>query len=107
MLVVFGLWAAAMLLAIVTLLFGQNPAMAHTPLPKLHWLLTEGLGASIRRAGGRHGTAALERAGQLCCERSNPTVQIIFIVLVVGCYSLFCAYVFPMLPLPGIPAWHK
>lgn len=37
------LWCCCLLLAVVALLFGRNPLLRHTPLPRLHWLLTEGI----------------------------------------------------------------
>ena len=100
LLIMAALWVAAMLLVIAALLFGQNPSFARTPLPRLHWLLTCGLGAAARRAGGG-------KLMKLCCERSNPAVQILFLALLGGCYAIFCAYVFPLLPQPGVPAFHK
>lgn len=102
-----ALLAGALLLVIVTLLFGQNPWLRHTPLPRLHRLLTSGPGAALRRVGGGRAAHLLQRAGELCCERSNPAVQILFMSMLVGCYAVFFATVFPMLPLPGVPAWHK
>lgn len=60
-----------------------------------------------RRACGQRGARALAAAGELCCERSNPAVQLLFAVLFGGCYWGYCRYVFPLLPLPGVPAWHK
>ena len=107
LLVLAALWAGTLLLVIVTLLFGQNPSLQHTPLPRLHWVLTRGAGAALSRAGGGRGADLLRRAGELCCERSNPAVQILFVAMVAGCYAVFYATVFPMLPLPGLPAWHK
>lgn len=110
-LVVLGAALALLLLLIATLLFGQNPMLAGTPLPRLHRLLTHAAPAAVAAAarclGGRHASSALEAASRLCCERSNPTVQILFLVLLAGCYTLYCCTVFPMLPLPGLPAWHK
>lgn len=61
----------------------------------------------MHRLGGQRATDLLHSAGELCCERSNPTVQLLFLVLLVGCYWMFVDYIFPMLPLPGTPAWHK
>lgn len=102
---------AGVLLLVVTLLFGQNPLFARTPLPWLHWLLTEGLcdgaAAAAARLGGRRATNALEALAQLCCERSNPVVQLLFLTLVMVSFTVFARTVFPMLPLPGVPAWHK
>ncbi|KAL4444348.1 hypothetical protein ABPG75_012085 [Micractinium tetrahymenae] len=110
-LLVLGAGLALLLLLIATLLFGQNPLLARTPLPRLHRLLTQAApsaaAAAARRLGGRRASSALAVASQLCCERSNPSVQVLFLVLLVGCYTLYFRTVFPMLPLPGLPAWHK
>lgn len=38
-----GLYVLTLLLIVVALLFGQNHAFAGTPLPKIHWFLTEGM----------------------------------------------------------------
>lgn len=110
-LAVLGAALAVLLLFIATLLFGQNPLLARTPLPRLHRLLTRtapaAAASAARRLGGRRAASLLEAALRLCCERSNPAVQILFLVLLVGCYTLFYRTIFPMLPLPGLPAWHK
>lgn len=110
-LTLLGAALALLLLLIATLLFGQNPLLARTPLPRLHRLLTRAApgaaAAAARRLGGRHAGPAMEAASQLCCERSNPAVQVLFLVLLVGCYATYFCTVFPMLPLPGLPAWHK
>lgn len=63
--------------------------------------------AAARQACGRHGGACLHATGELCCERSNPAVQLLFVGLLGGCYWLFWSSIFPLLPLPGVPAWHK
>jgi palmitoyltransferase len=34
-------------------------------------------------------------------------VQLLFAALFGGCYWGYCRHVFPLLPLPGVPAWHK
>ncbi|KAL4418925.1 hypothetical protein ABPG77_005219 [Micractinium sp. CCAP 211/92] len=110
-LAVLGAALAVLLLFIATLLFGQNPLLARTPLPRLHRLLTRtapaAAASAARRLGGRRAASLLEAASRLCCERSNPAVQILFLVLLVGCYTLFYRTIFPMLPLPRLPAWHK
>ena len=63
--------------------------------------------AAARQACGRPGGACLHATGELCCERSNPAVQLLFVGLLGGCYWLFWSSIFPLLPLPGVPAWHK
>lgn len=63
--------------------------------------------AGTQRAGGRRGAAALERAGELCCERSNPAVQLLFLAMFVTCYSIFFVYIFPWLPVGSVSAMHK
>lgn len=47
-LVLLGLWLCTLLVTIFVLLFGQNAAFAHTPLPRLHWLVTQGLCHAVR-----------------------------------------------------------
>lgn len=110
-LLVLGAWLCALLLIIFVLLFGQNAAFAHTPLPRLHWLVTQGLCHAVRsgtqRAGGRRAAAALEHAGHLCCERSNPAVQLLFLAMFVTCYGIFFVYIFPWLPVGSVSAMHK
>lgn len=103
-----------LLILILTLLFGQNPLLARTPLPRLHRALVggarglaHGTAAAAGRLCGRRASAALDAAADLCCERSNPVVQALFLALLCACYAAFVAFVFPMLPQPGVPAWHK
>ena len=42
-----------------------------------------------------------------CCERPNPLVQLLFLAMLAGAYYLYLRDVFPLLPLPGLPSWHK
>ena len=98
MLVLGGL-AAGLLLLVFTLLFGQNPKCSRTPLPRLHRLLLSAgqlCSAAARRACGRRGPACLHAASELCCQRSNPTVQLLFVGLLGGCYWIFWSSIFPV-----------
>lgn len=52
------------------------------------------------------GCTWLARLEELCCERSNPAVQVFFAVLLGACYWVYVREVFSMLPLPGVPGWH-
>lgn len=61
----------------------------------------------VARVGGRHGGALLDAVGDCCFERSNPAVQLLFLAIFAACYLTFYLTIFPMLPLPGLPAWHK
>lgn len=63
--------------------------------------------AGTQRAGGRRAAAAFERAGQLCCERRNPAVQLLFLAMFVTCYAVFFVCIFPWLPLGTVSAMHK
>ena len=63
--------------------------------------------AAVHRLGGPRATAGLHALGVLCCERSNPAVQLFFLALLGGSYWIFSTHIFPMLPLPGVPAWHQ
>lgn len=56
-LLVLGAWLCALLLIIFVLLFGQNAAFAHTPLPRLHWLVTQGLCHAVRYGQERAGVS--------------------------------------------------
>ncbi|EFN58137.1 hypothetical protein CHLNCDRAFT_57008 [Chlorella variabilis] len=106
-----AIYVLLLLLLIFTLIFGQSSLCDKTPLPRVHFFITEGFcdvaEAAARRFCGRRGTALCHSAGELCFERSNPVVQILFVVLLAACYWAAWSYLFPMLPLPGIPAWHK
>jgi hypothetical protein len=46
-LLILALYTGALLLFILTLLCGENELFARTPLPKMHYLLTEGAGSGI------------------------------------------------------------
>lgn len=63
--------------------------------------------SGTQRAGGRRAAAALEHAGHLCCERSNPAVQLLFLAMFVTCYGIFFVYIFPWLPVGSVSAMHK
>ncbi|KAL4858645.1 putative protein S-acyltransferase 17 [Chlorella vulgaris] len=110
-LLILALYTGALLLFILTLLCGENELFARTPLPKMHYLLTEGAGSGIaslaRRCCGQRGPALLATVAELCCERSNPAVQVLFLTLLGSCLWAYCRFIFPLLPLPGIPTWHK
>lgn len=60
-----------------------------------------------RRCCGQRGPALLATVAELCCERSNPAVQVLFLALLGSCLWAYCRFIFPLLPLPGIPSWHK
>ena len=72
-LLVLGAWLCCLLLTIFVLLFGQNAAFAHTPLPRLHWLITQGLCHVVRceQAGARL-CIVVQAVVQVACTAAHP-----------------------------------
>lgn len=97
-----GIYLGGAALLLLILLFGESPMFFNTPLPKVHWLLTsgliEGLLWVVEKVGGAAGLNAVDYVLEICCERSNPFLQVVYLVLISGGYYLYWGHVFAMLP---------
>lgn len=61
----------------------------------------------MERVCGRRGVERLAAVEACCCTGRNPVGQGFFLLLLGGCYCGVVAEVFPLLPVEGVPAWHK
>lgn len=104
-------YIAFVLALIFVLLWGEQPAFEGTPISWAHWFLTGGACQGAEWVTGwlcgERGRAALAGLEEGCCERRNPAVQILFLAILAAAYYVYARDVFPLLPLPGLPAWHK
>lgn len=62
------------------------------------WLVSKTLGLA--------GIQALDRATEVCCERSNPTLQIGYLIIWSVGYGLYWEHVFKLLPNLYAAEWH-
>lgn len=66
--------------------------------PQTRWLVSKTLGLA--------GIQALDRATEVCCERSNPTLQIGYLIIWSVGYGLYWEHVFKLLPNLYAAEWH-
>ncbi|KAK9835458.1 hypothetical protein WJX74_000497 [Apatococcus lobatus] len=111
-LVEFGFVYVGLLgLFIFILLFGETPLFQGTPVSFVHWLITSGIWEGVWLVAGKicgnWGISALDKTQHACCERSNPLLQIAYLLILMVAYYLYEREFLSMLPFPGIPAWHR
>lgn len=106
-----GLYVLVVIGFVFVMLFGEHEWFLSTPVSWAHWLITSGMCQGIEWAAlklcGEKGVRCLSGAETACCQKSNPTVQVLFIFLVISAYYCIWKEVFPMLPVPGVSVWHK
>lgn len=56
---------------------------------------------------GQRGVDCLASTEVACCQSANPVGQLFFLSLLTFCYYGAWHDVFPLLPVDGVPAWHK
>ncbi len=61
----------------------------------------------VDRAFGGRGTRALDAAFSACFQHYNPTLQVLYVTLLLVGYYLYCREVFALLPQPYAPLWHQ
>ena len=59
------------------------------------------------RLCGERGGGALDAAFTACCQRYNPTLQLLYLSLLATGYYLYCLEIFARLPQPYAPLWHQ
>ncbi|KAL1523796.1 hypothetical protein AB1Y20_018719 [Prymnesium parvum] len=76
---------------------------------KLHDMLTtcSCLGPCLHRVFGPRCCAALRRVEDVCCWRPNPLLQLFYVALMGGGFTLFCLHSLPHMPNPRLPEWHR
>lgn len=55
---------------------------------------------------GKHGERCLDRTIDLCCERRNPFLQLVYVLILGGSYYAYTGAVFALLPTANAPLWH-
>src|SRR6476660_1727395 len=61
----------------------------------------------VQRVWGQHGVDCLASTEARCCHSANPVGQLFFLALVAFCYWGAWHDIFPLLPVDGVPSWHK
>ncbi|GMH32784.1 hypothetical protein BSKO_00618 [Bryopsis sp. KO-2023] len=92
------------------LLFGESPLFVGTPVSFCHWLITIGpciaLEWTISKCCGAKGGKVLLCVEDVFCNRRNPFLQVMYLLIWSGCYYLYCRDVFTMLPGKYIGGYH-
>ena len=55
---------------------------------------------------GERGERCLDRTSDLLCERRNPVLQLLYVLIVGGSYYVYVNSVFSLLPTAHAPFWH-
>ncbi|GBF92879.1 hypothetical protein Rsub_05498 [Raphidocelis subcapitata] len=105
-----AVYFSAVAALVALLLFGEAPAFAGTPVPRLHWLVTrgwvDGVEWAVGKVCGARGLGALDAAVVRCCERSNPILQLLYLLVVGTGYAAFWRHVFVLLPNGFASSYH-
>ena len=59
------------------------------------------------RLCGERGKRALDASFSACCQRYNPTLQLLYLSLLATGYYLYCLEIFARLPQKYAPLWHQ
>ncbi|KAL3625311.1 hypothetical protein CASFOL_030765 [Castilleja foliolosa] len=99
------------LLVIVSFLCGQWPIFQGTFIQRIHFFITFGaydyFGRFVHFACGSKGTNALLSVENYCCDRPNPIIQLIYILIVGGTYYLIANSSFVYIPGYYISGAHR
>uniref|UniRef100_A0A0V0IF23 S-acyltransferase n=1 Tax=Solanum chacoense TaxID=4108 RepID=A0A0V0IF23_SOLCH len=99
LLVIHGL---VTLLVLISFLCGQWPIFAGTFIQKIHFFLTFGACDYFRRfvgaVFGQRGSNALFCVEYYCCDRPNPTLQVIYLGIIGASYYLIVQSAFKYIP---------
>ena len=60
----------------------------------------------VTTACGERGERCMDRTSELCCERRNPALQLVYVAILGVTYHLYARDVFALLPTQHAPAWH-
>lgn len=55
---------------------------------------------------GKRGQRCLDTSNELCCERRNPFLQLVYVLILGGSYYAYTNGVFALLPTANAPLWH-
>ncbi|GER36014.1 pentatricopeptide repeat-containing protein [Striga asiatica] len=90
------------LLVVVSFLCGQWPIFQGTFIQRIHFFITFGaydyFGRFVHYVCGSRGTNALHSVEYYCCDRPNPIIQLIYLLIVGGTYYLIAQSSFSYIP---------
>ncbi|KAK9819855.1 hypothetical protein WJX72_003324 [[Myrmecia] bisecta] len=93
------------------MLFGELRIFRGTPIAKLQWFITGGfcdyLWWAVEGTCGKSGKRSLAKVEDVCCNRPNPVLQVLYVALLLAAYYLYSRDIFSLLPLPYAPSWHR
>ena len=61
----------------------------------------------LRLCFGPRCTKLVNKIEYACCWRPNPALQLFYVALMVGGFTLFALHSLPLIPNPRLPEWHK
>ena len=102
-------WLVLFALLLFVLLFGEAEVFEGTVVERIHWIITDGVpyaaSLMLRKVIGDAAGAKIEAiTTELLCERPNPAMQLIYVVLVMGGYWVYCVHVELLIGAVGIGA---
>ena len=88
---------------IFVLLFGECTAFEGTFIARAHNFLQDGLPAALSRGlvllcGQRRGQRLLDTFTDVCVNRPNPALQVVYTALVTAGYTVFLHSAWPLIP---------
>jgi hypothetical protein len=88
---------------IFVLLFGECTAFENTFIARAHSFLQDGLPGALSRGvlllcGKRRGGRVLDTFTDVCVNRPNPALQLVYIALVTAGYTVFLVSAWPLFP---------
>ncbi|XP_050220674.1 probable protein S-acyltransferase 17 [Mercurialis annua] len=99
------------LLIVISFLFGQWPIFQGTPIERIHYFLTfGGYDYFLRFVGavcGSKGTNSVLSIEHYCCDRPNPTLQIIYVAIIGFTYYFIATSSFSYIPGYYISGVHR
>ena len=102
-------WLVLFALLLFVLLFGEAEVFEGTVVERIHWIITDGVpyaaSLMLRKVIGDAAGAKIEAiTTELLCERPNPAMQLIYVLLVMGGYWVYCVHVELLIGALGIGA---
>eukprot|EP01113_Clastostelium_recurvatum_P047831 TRINITY_DN8592_c0_g1_i1.p1 TRINITY_DN8592_c0_g1~~TRINITY_DN8592_c0_g1_i1.p1 ORF type:complete len:403 (-),score=98.77 TRINITY_DN8592_c0_g1_i1:15-1223(-) len=104
------LWIIVSVVVVYILLCGPTDFHRNGIVGRLHWFLTRGCMSSSKRLClsifGKRCFKQCQRLEDHCCWKPNPYMQLVYLVLVLGCYVIWWSDGMEHIPGPYAPAYY-